>query len=238
MISQAHDLFRRDAARMTRREELYAAITEHIMSNLPDTDGRELGSNERPVKMILDSLPRIRTVADIPSLEMFLSFLESLPGEVNFFDLHNFIELAGDKSLSTFVSGQFLYKSYLTIGGFAGEFDVRQAALGLRAYAYLQDLLSQDGSEESSFALIKAARELGDYKAGMFTTASTLLYDSGNVRTGYYLRDTGLVKFIAANPERVDDIISTLISRGDFPGAEILSEMIDSDSKPLSTGLL
>ena len=239
MFARAYNLFQREAALEARREELYTAIIEHIMAHLPDTDNRVLGDNERPAEMLVNNLMSVRLVRDIPSLEMFLTFLESLPGEVNYFDFHNFVELAGKSYASTEFSGLFFYTVYLAIDGFAGEFDARDGVVGLQYYNHLDYLLCREGGEAASIALVKAALKLSEKEHRFaFTTNCTFRYSEDTYRLGYFLKNTNLATLIAHNPERVDEIIDALSSRGMFPGAEATLEIINSDSRALSAGVL
>jgi hypothetical protein len=239
MFSYVHELLTKDAAHEERCEELRTLITEHIKGHLPADKQRTGGQSDRTPAMLVQILPRIRTVDSVEAMELHLAFLQGLRRKIGFFDFQEFIHLTGSKDRSPSLSPLFLYKAYLEIDGFDGAYDVRQGALGLNAYPHLQDLINGDNGEAISMALLKASLVLGSqgYEYGFVTSTSFPL--EGDVdHLGYYLKDRTLASMIANNPELVDGIVEVLLTRGAFPGEEPLLEIINSEAKALSAGVL
>lgn len=239
MLADTHDLLIKEEARKERRDELRVLITEYIMSHLPvDSEHQDAGQRYRPAETLVAALPRLNSVDSVEALELHLAFLQTLR-TVSFFDLQEFIQLAGSRDWSASLSSVFLYKAYLGIEGFEGAYDVRQCVLGLNAYSRLEGLMAGVDGETISIALMKAALELGTrgYECG-FVTSATFLYEGDVEHIGYYLQDRDLASMIATHPERVDEIVEALLSRGSFSGEESTLEIIDSDAKSLSAGIL
>ena len=237
MISTAYKLFTMEADRLVRRDDLWKRITQHIMDHLPDAANTDVERRGRGAEMLLNHLDQISRVSDIESLERHLVFLESLPDKVDFFDFHNFIDLADDHQEHTEAHGRFLYKVYLSIEGFAGSYDVREGVLGLCAYHHLSPLLDSESGETASIALIKAALRLNEFEH-RFTSSHMFPYSNGTERVGYHLNDFALATMIACHPERVDEIIEAVVSRGAFLGAEVTLGIIDSEAQALTAGIL
>lgn len=242
MFTRAYELFRREESRVARREELYQDIQYRIRETFPkDNGGNEHGRPGPAAARVLEKVPDlIRQVEDIPSLEMFLSFLTSLTREFKYSDLYEFAELAGIRDASTEVSGRFLYAMHLAVTPESlGTFDTSDGVRGLQRYLHLEGVLCGEQSYEAAAALIKAARDLGTSELfGTFTTNSGFLHREDEFRLGYFLRDDELATLVATNPDRVDEIIDALKIRGTFPGAKATLEIINSDSKALSDGML
>jgi hypothetical protein len=229
----------KEEARRERCEELRVLITDYILGHLPTDEQRASWQSDRTPDMLVQILPRIRSVDSVEALEMHLTFLRSLRREIGFFDFQEFIHLTGSKDRLPPLSPLFLYKAYLEIDGFEGAYDVCQGALGLNAYPHLEDLINGDNGEAVSLALLKAALVLGSqgYEHGFVTSTPFPLEDDVD-HLGYYLKDRSLASMVANHPELVDEIVEALLARGAFPGEEPLLEIINSDARALSIGVL
>jgi hypothetical protein len=239
VFAHAHGLLAREKERAERCDELRSLITDYIMSHLPvDGEHRGTGQRDRSADTLVAALPRIQSVDSVEALELHLAFLRTLR-TVGFFDFQEFIQLTGSRDWSASLSSVFLYRAYLEIEGFEGAYDVRQCVLGLNAYSRLEGLMAGDDGETVSMALLKAALELGTrgYECG-FVTSAAFLYEGDVEHVGYFLQDRDLASMIATHPERVDEIVEALLSRGSFSSEESTLEIINSDAKVLSAGVL
>lgn len=237
-LFQSYRLLASEEARRCRRDELHTLITEYIMAHLPDTAGREMKNEERPAEMLVDALPRINEIDDVEALEVFLEFLPSIP-VVNYFDFHNFISLSGVKDNRGTISGVFLYRVYLGMEGFVPDYDARDGVVGLGAYSHLDELLLGDDAVQVSSSLIEAARTLGGRTSTTSLVHSKMFpCSTRGEQVGYFLEDYDLATMIALNPERTGEIVDVVAARGSFPGAEATWEIIESDAKALSAGVI
>lgn len=232
-LTQAHRLFSREADRAARCAGLVKVIREHIIENLDDLPTGKPENRDRYSGHTIRALPDLDKITDPEALEVFLSHLQSLGRPVTLFDFVDFIKSMEEPG------GPLIYRALREIDGFIASYDAVEACTGIQKYRHLDELLFGPEAETVCLALMRAALRLGEKLPGSMIASDTFHEGSSPKHCfGYFLRDDELATMVASNPEQVDSIVDAVLSRGFFPGTEVTWEIINSDSKALSEGML